>query len=117
MKNCLTLFVLSLIWCHAYAYQQHNALTGHVYSIAGAPVAGATVITIPSGQKAASDHSGRFELPWDSTDTLLSVSSVGFKTAYHAIKGGADNIIVRLFADNHTLEEVIVETGYQRIPK
>ncbi|MFP9114402.1 SusC/RagA family TonB-linked outer membrane protein [Flavobacterium sp. RHBU_3] len=83
---------------------------GKVTSADGLPVPGATVMVKGTTVVVSTDLDGNFEIPAASSDAVLVISSVGFKTQEIAVNGQS-NINVTLAEDNQELDEVVV-VGY-----
>lgn len=108
-----------LLWmsCLITLYSQAQ-LKGYVYNRDdGSPVSGATIQLLRSGQVTKSDAKGHFvfhTIVYD-TDTL-KVQHISFKTDNVALQTNTEDINIYLDAMGESIEEVVVSTGYYRVP-
>jgi len=84
---------------------------------AGLP--GATIRLKLSNTISVSDKEGNFAIELSFPEDSLMISYAGFKRTVLAVKRGqtASLLNITLIADNHELQEVVVSTGYQSLPK
>lgn len=109
MRNFRFLFICIMLFCSAIAFAQ-NQITGHVVDTTGEPVIGANVTVKGTTTGTITDIDGNFTLPVESTDGVLVISFIGYKSAEAPINGKTQ-INVTLHEDTETLEEVVV-VGY-----
>lgn len=109
MRNFRFLFICIMLFCSAIAFAQ-NQITGHVVDTTGEPVIGANVTVKGTTTGTITDIDGNFTLPVESTDGVLVISFIGYKSAEASINGKTQ-INVTLHEDTETLEEVVV-VGY-----
>lgn len=110
----MTVLCLSCLW-GGQALAQSLAITGKVTDEAGEAVAGAGVVEKGSLNGTVTDVDGNFSMKVSSSDAILEVSFIGFKTAAVPVKGQSKLSIV-LSADEELLEEVLV-IGYGTVKK
>lgn len=115
------LFIL-LVCCikvHAQTQQTITIIKGVVYdSSDNTPIANATVQLKHSKVAAVTTDNGAFLLPLQMATDLLVVSHIGFKTAQLPVDANTGtNLIIYLRAAEDELQNVTVNTGYQRLPK
>lgn len=82
------------------------------------PLAGVTVGVRESGDYVRTDRSGYFEITTARTGGVLTATHLGYKeesVRYSLSEHGPFRIV--LSEDAETLEEVLINTGYQSIPK
>jgi TonB-linked SusC/RagA family outer membrane protein len=92
------------------AVQQGKKVSGHVADSEG-PVIGASVVEKGNPSNGTvTDLDGNFTLITKSSDPVLVVSYIGYKTQSIAV-GNRSQIDVRMSSDNKTLDEVVV-MGY-----
>lgn len=110
------LFICSLLVANMLYAQQR--LTGRVSDTEGNPLAGASVRYISTGHVIVTNSDGAFSLPQPfHADTIL-VSYIGYvKRRLPVATGEYGPLRIELTPDPNTLEEVMVNTGYYRIPK
>ena len=84
-------------------------VSGRIIDAEGNPIIGATVIVNGTTVGASADLDGRFTLSSVAADAVLEVSSLGYVT--QEIAANRDEIVVTLYEDTTTLDEVVV-VGY-----
>lgn len=93
-------------------------LKGYVYNRDdGSPVSGATIKLSRSGQVTQSDAKGHFVFNTIviSIDTL-EVQHIAYRTDRVALQYSSEDVIIYLDAIGELIEEVLVSTGYYRVP-
>lgn len=103
----LTFLVCNLL--SGIAFGQSGKVTGMVTSDGRAPIPGATVIALKTGQGTATDSTGHFELLAGAGDSL-SVSAIGFVDK-NIVVGASRTLNVVLVASTGELENIVV-VGY-----
>jgi TonB-linked SusC/RagA family outer membrane protein len=85
----------------------------------GEGIQGATIRLIKNKTATNSHNGGSFNIPVDSYPDTLAISHVGYETAHLFLRNHAQtlNLIIRLKPVTTTLQEVVVSTGYQTLPK
>ncbi|MFC3199877.1 SusC/RagA family TonB-linked outer membrane protein [Parapedobacter deserti] len=98
---------------------QQRAIEGKILSAeSNRPVANATIVLENGGAATTSDERGNFTLTVDTAGALLTISSVGFENkTVHLAFPLPNPFIIHLVEGNNMLQEVMVSTGYQEIPK
>ncbi|MGN7785801.1 SusC/RagA family TonB-linked outer membrane protein [Niabella sp. 22666] len=95
-----------------------STLTGRVTSKdEGVPIPAATLLLIKSTLQGQSDDQGRFSFPNVALPDSLKVSSVGYITQIIPVDAKSLALQIQLQRDATALGEVIVQTGYESIPK
>lgn len=89
-------------------------VSGRVLDALGAPVAGATVTAKHGKAAVASNAAGQFMLP--GTIDTLTISHVGYRDTVVVVHGTALADVI-LQEDAAELQGVIVQTGYQSLPR
>ncbi|MCA0383653.1 MAG: SusC/RagA family TonB-linked outer membrane protein [Bacteroidetes bacterium] len=99
------------LWGSAMGQPLMKSLKGQiVHAVTQSPVAGASVLVLPTGAMVVSDEQGVFGFLQVPQDAVLQVSAVGFRTATVAVNG-RDSIQVLLEPVVAALDEAIV-IGY-----
>lgn len=111
------LLICAIILAQSGLYAQ-RVLVGVVSDTEGNPLSRASVRYIHSGRTAATAQDGSFTLPAvQQADTLL-VSFVGYLNQRLPITPGESGAIrIILESDPNALQEVVVSTGYYKVPK
>src|SRR5690349_4788327 len=120
MKTFFYFILLCSITCSAFAQQNAGTppVEGRVKDAAtGKPLAGVTVIAHRAAITIATDDNGRFSLLIPVFPDTLSISLTGYITQTTRITGTGDRPEILLEETTHSLDSVVVSTGYQRIPK
>lgn len=111
----LFLCLLSLLTSGLVAQQKY---IGVVLDESQRPVAGVSISFATSKARTTTDQEGRFQISATSPDERLTFSHLGYNTQTIVLSAWRDNVIrIVLSKKSNELEEVMVETGYQRIPK
>lgn len=106
----LTLFLIAIMTWLGVNAQNVNVSGTVVSATDGEPLIGATVMVKGSSQGAATDIDGSFVLE-ASVGKVLTVSYVGYVTQEIKVKGGMNNLVVKLVEDSQVLDDVVV-VGY-----
>lgn len=116
MKNTIGYFLV-LMCLGTICIAQVN-LRGRVLSAADQlPLAGATITLSGTSSTVASDSKGYFTITVPE-GAVLSVSFIGYKNAEVQVTADTkSDLIILLELSANTLEEIIVSTGYQELPK
>jgi len=107
-------------FCALNAHAQDNAVAGRVLSSATErPVAKATVRLVGTALETVTDESGRFIIAVDTAQqAVLRISGVGYEPETVQLSFPIKQpLVIFLDEGNRVLEEVVVSTGYQNIPK
>ncbi|WP_413670092.1 SusC/RagA family TonB-linked outer membrane protein [Mucilaginibacter sp. Mucisp86] len=89
---------------------------GRIVDSKGEPLPGATVRVKGTETLAITDKDGLFQLQGASTDDILIISFVGYKSKEIKVADINANGSVVLEEDAAALKEVVVSTGYQEVP-
>lgn len=113
-------FILISILCAVFGItsaQNSVLLKGNIKDNMNQPVNGATLMLKANDTYAISDKNGNFTIKAVLPDTLI-VQKLGFKSKREFI-GNANSLFVKIILNPSvsSLQEVIVSTGYQRLPK
>jgi len=94
-------------------------ITGKVISESGnAPVADATISLRHQKQTTYTNASGAFSIPLYDSNDEITVSHVGFLSQTIPVsKNTSSSLIITLQDTTVKLDEVVVNTGYQSLPK
>jgi TonB-linked SusC/RagA family outer membrane protein len=87
-----------------------------LHAINGKPLTGATVHIQNGGETGSTDAEGYFNLKHDKVSAQVTVSYVGFRSRQLIIKAG-EPVSISLMDIEKDLDEVVVRTGYQQLPK
>jgi TonB-linked SusC/RagA family outer membrane protein len=106
MKKIYYLFLLQL--CFFSAFSQLQSYTSKVLDAAGQPVPGSTVNEMGTTNFAVTNGEGVFVLETKSTDFILQVSALGFKTLQINVINGALPASIQLMESAEQLDDVVV---------
>lgn len=84
-------------------------IRGKVSDENGMPLPGASVVEEKTNKAVATDVDGNFEIVVENSDATLLISYIGYKEK--RVSANQDNVIIKLFPDTTTLEEIVV-IGY-----
>lgn len=70
-------------------------------------------ITSKFNGRTQSDENGNFTISVSRLPDTLTISAVGYKTEYFALKSGSEEILIDMVSANLELKEVEISTGYQ----
>ncbi|WP_207491474.1 SusC/RagA family TonB-linked outer membrane protein [Aridibaculum aurantiacum] len=108
MKKILALlFALALL---GQMYAQTRAVSGIVTDPTGSPMAGVSVVAIPSGVGTTTDNGGRYSISIPANTRSLEFSAVNFATQSLPV-GNRSTLDVRMTTEDRSLAEVVV-VGY-----
>lgn len=96
--------------------QQKILLHGSVRDSANNPIIGATISSI-SGKTVAINNEAGFDFPSNGLPDTIVISAVGYTTRQLIVSNAIDKLQIILKVAPRQLEEVIVNTGYQEIPR
>jgi len=110
-------FFTYLLLIHTLPARSQQLLHGRVVAMEdGKPLAGAAVRAGNAGTSA--DKEGNFKLKVTGPNVRLTVSFLGFRSLDTLLAlPQAEPLILRLKAEPGALQEVVVNTGYQQLPK
>lgn len=120
IPGALILIFGLLIVQPSYAQQTKiHLITGTVYSADDhTPLPGATVLDGKTAKLTVTDANGRFKISTADSSGILKISFIGYKTLQ--VGFGASNLMdltIYMISDASVLKEVIVSTGFQKLPK
>ncbi|MGJ1410561.1 SusC/RagA family TonB-linked outer membrane protein [Sphingobacterium thalpophilum] len=117
MKENIILTV-ALIFFSTSAFAQKTIKGTVVSKKDGIPIGNVTVHLKGTQIKVATNDKGGFEIPASSKDQSVVISSVGYETNTLSLSqlSGSQNIVY-MQESSSMLEEVVVSTGYEKIPK
>jgi len=121
MKKIMICGVLTLLLCYGLAVCAQvpvREIRGRVVSADGrVPLVGATVKMEGSDVAVLTDQTGSFMLKGGLVKGMLMVSFLGYAPARVDVPADGQPLVVVLSAAAAQLEEVVVSTGYQTVPK
>jgi TonB-dependent starch-binding outer membrane protein SusC len=120
MKIKYLLMGLILIVCTCQAFcQQARYITGRLVTEGNEPVINANIATLKSiGIKSQSNADGYFSLPYNGHADTLLITHVGYVSMSIPITASTTfPLQIQLNKTTNMLEEVVVNTGYQQLPK
>ncbi|MBO9634480.1 MAG: SusC/RagA family TonB-linked outer membrane protein [Chitinophagaceae bacterium] len=91
-------------------------VSGSITDSSGNPLPGATVAIKGKNSRTTTDQQGAFNIEALPGETLI-ISYVGFETVTLLVKNDMSNITVAMKPARKLEEEVVVSTGYQRLPR
>lgn len=111
--------LLPLLSVNAQELPSGKIVSGKVISASNdLPVEGATLILSEQGTVVTTNGSGAFSIPLSSSNDILTISHIGFRSKKISIsQNTASPLIITLQDTSIKLDEVVVNTGYQNIPK
>ena len=111
---CYTLILMLL---HTLSMAQ--SIQGKVISTGDQlPLPGASIRIRGTAIATSTDTAGRFMLPAQTKEFVLEVSSIGYKTSLQTIRPPLNrSLLISLSEDENAIEEVVVSTGYQSVPR
>ncbi len=121
LHYCLRALLCPLLLAAALAaggqVRTHASLTGTVADESTKrSIEGAFITALRSHRRVITDENGHFRLAAISSDTLL-VTSVGYLPKKVQAEGTDSILLIELAPADGQLQEVTVNTGYQRLPK
>lgn len=117
MKIKFLTVLMLMVGTHVFG-QQVNKITGRLVTTAGDPVAYATIILKGSGTVMKADANGNFSMPYNGKADTLFITHIGYAPVSVPVKGyPAQPLYITLKEAAGLMEEVIVNTGYQQLPK
>ena len=113
----LHIFILTIAGCLSICYAQKFSRIRIVSSETKEPISGATIEY--SGKDMTADDMGILRLPAsDRPEILVRVSAIGYAPMDTLIRFQSDGLTdISLTPQARVLEEVVVSTGYQQLPK
>jgi len=112
---CLSLLFTGMAMVSA---QQEELLEARILDEAGVPIANANIFSTGSTLLASTDEKGFFRIRVGATLTQVLIKCVGYRAKIIPLTElSADKKDIILHREPAVLEEVVVSTGYQSIPK
>lgn len=90
---------------------------GKVLDPSGKPLQGATITVEKSRIVTSSDENGEFVLKGMDHNAVITISYLGYKTQRLTVKENLGNIVLQLINTEISDVEVVLNTGYQELPK
>src|SRR5690606_6443696 len=110
----LRLLLVFLLGAPLYVCGQH-VISGRILSAADSSQLEGVSISVMDTVRAITDRQGRFKFSYASPSPELRISLLGYTPL--TIAGQTGDITYYLAPQDNLLEEVMVNTGYQRLPK
>lgn len=101
---------LLLLLTHAFLFAQSKTIQGTVTGTNGQPVAGATIVALPSGKGTVSNEEGYFSFTTESSDTRLRITAVNYQPYETAIDQQTQFNIALTTSSGNLSEIVLVGT-------
>ncbi|WP_353102308.1 carboxypeptidase-like regulatory domain-containing protein [Myroides odoratus] len=107
-----------ILLCSLNVLAGKRIINGQVLGEDGFPLPGASIIEKGTKNGVSADIDGKFEIRVENKkDNYLVVSFIGFQTKEVKLEKKQDFYTVTLFEDQNALEEVIINTGYERVSR
>lgn len=120
MKRII-LFTISIAWPFLASLAQQlpaaNILTGKVVAADSQPLPGTGLTLKISGDGTITDNRGNFTLKLSVAADTLEISHIGYQTKLIAVTNKTISLTIQLQKAVASLQEVVVNTGYQTIPR
>lgn len=112
-----SLYIIALILTNIQVVlAQVQSISGRVTTVDGIVLVGVNIQSLPSNQMAITDKNGSFTINLKN-DTSIRVSSLGYEGIIVPLEGTTSPLSIVLNQTLASVEEVIVTTGYQSLPK
>lgn len=98
-------------------FAQQRTLSGKVVNTGGEPVRGATISVKKYNEFAVSDTAGNFLLVVPDEEVTVRITHIGYESQTFTVPKGQNDLPVYLKKDESVLQNVVVSTGYEDIPK
>lgn len=113
MKKCIILITAVCLFSNAFPQ-----INGYVFSDdTGEHLAGASLGLARSGLSGVTDEHGAFTFSGVTFPDTLVVRYVGYTIKAIPVLGPNTDMVIYLQSQNHAIAEVMVNTGYQSVPK
>jgi TonB-dependent starch-binding outer membrane protein SusC len=111
--------LLSALSINAQELSTNKIISGKVISASNdLPVQGASLTLSQQGTMVTTNESGVFSIPLSFSNDVLTISHIGFRSKKISISQNTSSpLIITLQDTSIKLDEVVVNTGYQNIPK
>lgn len=105
---------LCLLVTHVHGLAQEKPIRGRVVDTLGTPIEGANIKSDRSKSLAKTDSKGYFRINVTESDSILHFSYLGLQSKTMEIRDWMD---VQLEMESKEMDEVVVNTGYQQLPR
>lgn len=109
--------IIALLSMLCIAQEMYAQVNGTLYNEKNIPMAGVTLRLHSDGQILTSDHGGFFYFAHVGDQDTISVHYIGYKSRQIAIKSTDSDLAIIMEINDNEINEVVVHTGYQRLPK
>lgn len=112
--------ILPLLIFISFSLKANRIVSGKIiHSETENPIIGAIIMYNNSNLRFISDKEGLFSLKLDKNieQVILKITAFGFNAIDTLISQNAANIIIELSPESIVLDEIMISTGYQRLPK
>ena len=111
-----SIFLIFGLLCYTFSSCQPLTISGRVINEERDPVPGATIMIKGTNKKAVADQNGNFTIQNTFFSDTLIITAIGYETAedFNNVRGLITVILKRKIT---SLNEVIINTGYQEISK
>src|SRR5690348_15467860 len=117
LKYSLIVF-LHLVFAMPVFCQQQQYISGRVFASQNKPLANATLVLVNNGYQSQSDANGYFKFPYNGKADTLLITHVEFTSISIPVNASTPMPLhISMIASDKQLSEVIVNTGYQQLPK
>ncbi|MDM1295296.1 SusC/RagA family TonB-linked outer membrane protein [Sphingobacterium sp. N143] len=118
MNRLLTYLLLSMLLLFFNEVKAQHKYIGTVLDETDQPIAGATIKLTMAKLQIRTDREGKFQFATTDLNEQLTISHTAYNTQIILLSEAKNNTLrIILAKKTNQLEEVMVETGYQRIPK
>jgi TonB-linked SusC/RagA family outer membrane protein len=116
MRKLVTAMVLLL--CIAHSFAQTHLITGTIRNHENQPVPNATVTALKNKTTVTTNNKGQFSITLTILPDSLQISHITYQSQSVSITVNSGTVLTfRLLPSALSLEEVTINTGYQKIPK
>lgn len=117
-KIFIHIYALAFISLTVHAQEKWTIEGKVIDKLDASPIVGASITIQDRNLGTLTDKNGLFKISSSNTNITLSVSYLGFLTKKINVELPLDNpLIIALERNDQLLEEVLINTGYQSIPK
>jgi TonB-linked SusC/RagA family outer membrane protein len=112
------IYIIFLIGLSASAFSQTKTVYGKVVSAdSGLPITGVTITSVPGQTTAVTDSAGSFNMLFKDEQVKLLVTHLGYYAQTIKLLPYQKAVNISMKPNVSTLQEVVVSTGYNTIPK
>nr|WP_169719423.1 SusC/RagA family TonB-linked outer membrane protein [Olivibacter sitiensis] len=113
-----SLWFILIFYASIIHVQAQNAIWGKVVRDSdNQPVIGATVRVLNSDILVSTNENGEFRLVFLSPKGELEISNIGYETMQLSVFGNTKALHVRLKESTTQMEEIVISTGYEALPR